>query len=90
MILTMTTTIGAGGSITIPEELLEEAGLKPGTPVEVAYRAGRIEIEPASVPMRLEKRGRLTVLVPEEPIAEPMTNEQLLKFIDEFRNGKWD
>jgi AbrB family looped-hinge helix DNA binding protein len=88
MILTMTTTIGAGGSITIPEELLEEAGLKPGTPVEVAYRAGRIEIEPASVPMRLEKRGRLTVLVPEEPIREEWTNEKLNEFIEELRDER--
>jgi AbrB family looped-hinge helix DNA binding protein len=90
MILTMTTTLDANGTITIPQELLEEAGLKPGTPLEITCHQGRIEIEPAASGMRLEKRGRLTVLVPEEPIAEPMTNEQLLKFIDEFRNGKWD
>ena len=86
--LAMTTTMDASGTITIPPELAEEAGRKPGRPLEITVRDGHVEIEP--VTMRLEKRGRLTVLVPEEPIVEPMTDEQLLNFIDEFRNGKWD
>jgi len=41
-------------------------------------------------PHGIEMRGHAAVLVPEEPIAERMTYEQLIQFIDEFRNGKWD
>ena len=70
MISAMTTTMDAGGTITIPQELVEEAGLKPGTPLEITVRDGRIEIEPAAVGVRLERRGRLTVLVPIEPVQE--------------------
>jgi AbrB family looped-hinge helix DNA binding protein len=88
MISSMTTTIGAGGNITIPEELLEEAGWKPGTPVELVYRAGHIEIEPTPVRMRLERRGRLTVLVPEEPIQEKWSVERTNEFIEELREER--
>ncbi|MEK6245215.1 MAG: hypothetical protein AABM33_12050 [Pseudomonadota bacterium] len=37
-------------------------------------RDGRIEIEPAPVAVRLERRGRLLVAVPQEKIA-PLTPE---------------
>jgi hypothetical protein len=35
-------------------------------PLEVRWRDGRIEIEPAPIPVRLERRGRLLVAVPED------------------------
>ena len=63
-----TTTIGAEGTVTIPQELLEEAGFKPGTPLEITAYDGRIEIEPAAPGMRIEMRGRVAVLVPIEPM----------------------
>lgn len=88
MISAMTTTIDAGEKITIPQELLDEAGLKPGSPVEITVRDGHIEIEPATAGMRLEKRGRLTVLVPAEPIKEKLTAEQVDKLIEELREER--
>jgi len=88
MISGMTTTIDEGGTITIPQELLEEAGLKPGTPLEITVRDGHIEIEPVEDGMRLERRGRLTVLVPVEPIKEKWTAEQVDKFIEELREER--
>jgi len=88
MISGMTTTIDVGGTITIPKELLEEAGLKPGTPLEITVREGHIEIEPASPDMRLEKRGRLTVLVPIEPVEGKLTAEQVDEIIEDLREER--
>ena len=42
--------------MVIPKPVRDEAGLQPGTELEVQFRDGRIEIEPATVPMRLVKR----------------------------------
>jgi len=88
MISTMTTTIAAGEMITVPQEVLDEAGLEPGTPVEITVRDGHIEIDAATDGMRLERRGRLTVLVPVEPIKEKVTAEQVDKWIEEIREER--
>jgi AbrB family looped-hinge helix DNA binding protein len=49
----MRTTIDRAGRIVIPKAMRDEAGLAPGTEVDVELRDGRIEIEPAPVPMRI-------------------------------------
>jgi AbrB family looped-hinge helix DNA binding protein len=64
----MKTTIDSAGRLVIPKEIRRQANLEPGAALEIRVREGRIEIEPALVPMRLERRGRLTVLVPEAPL----------------------
>jgi AbrB family looped-hinge helix DNA binding protein len=61
----MNTTIDAAGRLVIPKEIRREAGLRPGMPVEVRWRSGRIEIEPLPLPVRLVRRGKLLVAVPE-------------------------
>jgi AbrB family looped-hinge helix DNA binding protein len=53
----MRTTIDRAGRVVIPKPLREQAGLKEGTELQIEFRDGRIEIEPASVPMRLTGRG---------------------------------
>jgi AbrB family looped-hinge helix DNA binding protein len=88
MISGMTTTIDAGGKITIPQELLEEARLEPGTPVEITYRDGHIEIESAESDVHIEMRGRLAVLVPNKPIEEKLTAEQVDRIIEELREER--
>jgi AbrB family looped-hinge helix DNA binding protein len=85
MISAMTTTIDSGGTITIPQELLDEAGLKPGTPVEITVRDGYIEIEP--VTMRIEMRGRVAVLVPIEPIEGKLVPD-IDKIIEDLREER--
>jgi AbrB family looped-hinge helix DNA binding protein len=62
----MKTTIDAAGRMVIPKEVRQEAGLKPGMPLEVRWRNGCIEIEPAPLPVKLVRRGRLLVAVPQE------------------------
>jgi AbrB family looped-hinge helix DNA binding protein len=86
MISTMTTTIDADGKIVIPEELLEQAGIKPGMQVTITYYNGRIEIEPAGPGMHIEMRGRVAVLVPNEPVEQ--SNIDVVKLIDELREER--
>jgi AbrB family looped-hinge helix DNA binding protein len=54
----MRTTIDRAGRVVIPQALRAAAGLTPGTEVEIELRDGTIEIEPATVPMRVAGRGR--------------------------------
>jgi len=72
----MKTTIDAAGRLVIPKELRREAGLEPGTELEIRWRQGLIEIEPAPLPVKLKKRGRFLVAVPDHPV-EPLTSEQV-------------
>ncbi len=54
----MRTTIDRAGRVVIPKAVREEAGLEAGAEVEVEFRDGRIEIEPAIMAMRLVERAR--------------------------------
>ncbi len=74
MFYTMKTTIDAAGRLVIPKELRREAGLQPGSQLEIRWREGLIEIEPAPLPVKLKKRGRFLVAMPDQPI-EPLTSE---------------
>jgi AbrB family looped-hinge helix DNA binding protein len=64
----MKTTIDAAGRLVIPKEIRREAGLKPGVLLEVRLRDGRIEIEPAPLPVKLVRKGRLLIAVPERNV----------------------
>jgi AbrB family looped-hinge helix DNA binding protein len=64
----MKTTIDAAGRLVIPRDIRREAGLKPGTPLEVRVRDGRIEIEPAPLPVKLVRHGRWLVAVPKRRV----------------------
>jgi AbrB family looped-hinge helix DNA binding protein len=70
----MRTTIDAAGRLVIPRDIRHAAGLRPGLPLEVSWRDGRIEIEPAPVAVDLVRKGRLLVAVPREPV-EPLIDE---------------
>jgi len=61
----MKTTIDAAGRLVIPRAIRRQAGLQPGMALEVRCRDGRIEIEPAALPVKLVRKGRLVVAVPE-------------------------
>ncbi len=70
----MKTTIDTAGRLVIPKEIRREAGLEPGLPLEVHWREGRIKIEPASLPVKLVRKGRLLVAVPQKAVI-PLTTE---------------
>lgn len=64
------------GRLVIPKEIRREARLAPGAPLNVRWRDGRIEIEPAPTAVQLQRRGRLLVAVPRKKLA-PLTPESV-------------
>ncbi|OGA72393.1 MAG: hypothetical protein A3G81_24690 [Betaproteobacteria bacterium RIFCSPLOWO2_12_FULL_65_14] len=86
----MKTTMDSAGQLVIPKEIRREARLAPGVPLEVRWRDGRIEIEPAPAAVRLQRKGRLLVAVPRKklPKLTPETVEQTrTKLLDERATG---
>ena len=61
----MKTTIDSAGRLVVPKEIRRQAGLRPGTPLEVRWRDGRIELEPAPIAVKLVQKGKLLVAVPQ-------------------------
>ena len=57
----MITTMDHAGRLVIPSDIRREAALQPGTPLEVRWHDGRIEIEPQSLPVKLMRKGHLLV-----------------------------
>lgn len=68
MVHPMKIAIDNAGRLVIPKEVRREAGLKPGMVLDVRWNRGVIEIEPAPLPVTLQKRGRLLVAVPVKPV----------------------
>jgi AbrB family looped-hinge helix DNA binding protein len=64
----MKTTIDSGGRLIIPKEIRRQAGLKTGMSLDVRLRGGLIEIEPTPLNVKLERRGRLLVAIPQETV----------------------
>jgi AbrB family looped-hinge helix DNA binding protein len=87
----MKTTMDRAGRLVIPKDIRREARLAPGAPLEVRWRHGRIEIEPAPAPVRLERRGRLLVAVPRRKTPE-LTSETVeqtrSKLLEERSHGE--
>ncbi len=77
----MKTTIDAAGRLVIPKEIRRQAGLQPGMPLDVRWQDGRIEIEPAARPVRLERRGRFLVAVADG------TDELTTEIVEETREA---
>jgi AbrB family looped-hinge helix DNA binding protein len=65
----MATTMDHAGRLVIPAEVRREAAIEPGTPLDVRWRDGVIEIEPRPIAVSLERRGRLLVARPAQRVA---------------------
>ncbi|HEX6030547.1 MAG TPA: AbrB/MazE/SpoVT family DNA-binding domain-containing protein [Tepidiformaceae bacterium] len=79
----MRTTIDAAGRVVIPKKIREAAGLRPGTPLEIDYADGRIEIEPSYRDVRLERRGHFLVAVPVDD-TPPLPAEEIAAMREEI------
>ena len=80
----MRTTIDAAGRIVVPKSLRQALGLKPGQPLEIRAGDGRLEIEIAATPMKLKKRGKGVVAVPETKLP-PLTADQVRDTLERVR-----
>ena len=80
----MRIAIDAAGRIIVPKHLREALGIKPGQLLEIRAGDGRLEIEIAPTPMRLERRGRGLVAVPAEELP-PLTAEQVRETLERTR-----
>ena len=73
----MKTTIDAAGRIVVPKALRDALGLKAGQALDIRGGDGRLEIEIAPTPMRLVKRGKGVVAVPETKL--PVLDADLVR-----------
>jgi AbrB family looped-hinge helix DNA binding protein len=80
----MRTTIDAAGRVVVPKALRDALGLRPGQLLELEARDGRLEIEVAATPMRLEDRDGVVVAVPLEPLP-PLTADQVRETLEQTR-----
>lgn len=80
----MKATIDAAGRIVVPKELRQALGLFAGQMLEIRASDGRLEIEAAPTPMRLKKRGKHSVAVPEETLP-PLTVDQVRETLERTR-----
>ena len=79
----MEATIDQAGRVVIPKAIRQAAGLKPGSPLTIEYRDGRIEIEPKVPKVRLIRKG--SVLVASIPGARKMSAEEINDWIRKSR-----
>jgi AbrB family looped-hinge helix DNA binding protein len=87
----MTVTIDSAGRLVIPKKIREEAGLKPGAPLDISCRDGQIEIQPAAMRLRFLRRGRFVVALPKKRHLEAFTAETVettLNAVREERAGR--
>jgi AbrB family looped-hinge helix DNA binding protein len=81
---TMETTIDRAGRLVIPKVLREALGLRPGQKVEIRAADGRLEIAVAATAMRLERRGKGLVAVPQDDVPV-LTSEQVRETLERTR-----
>jgi len=80
----MTITIDAAGRLVIPKALRDAAGLKPGAPLEIRLRDGRIEIESAPAAVTLVEKQGLLVAEPAEEAGD-LTADAVRSTLDRLR-----
>ncbi len=81
----MRTTIDGAGRVVIPKSLRDEAGLAAGTEIEVELRDGRIEIEPATLPARVVKRGGAVLIDVGDVEPPPLTTDEVRDLLERVR-----
>jgi len=82
--IAMKTALDSSGRLVIPKPLRLALGLKPGQALEIRAGDGRLEIEIAATPMRLEKRGKGMVAVPQAKLPA-LTADEVRETLERVR-----
>jgi AbrB family looped-hinge helix DNA binding protein len=82
--ITMKTALDSAGRLVIPKALRQALGLRPGQELEIRAGDGRLEIEVAATPMRLEKRGKGMVAVPKGELPQ-LTADEVRETLERVR-----
>lgn len=64
----MSTAIDSAGRLVIPKAVRDAAGIAPGTPLEVRFRDGRIEIEPVPLDVTVETIDGVAIASSQDPV----------------------
>jgi AbrB family looped-hinge helix DNA binding protein len=80
----MKSTIDSAGRIVVPKALRQALGWKAGQELELQAGDGRLEVEVAPTPVKLEKRGKGVVAVPAETLPE-LSPEQVRETLERVR-----
>ncbi len=80
----MITTIDRAGRLVLPKAARERAGLVAGMPLEVRVVDGRVEIEPATTRVSVEKKGGFWIARPAEEVPV-LRQEDVDRTIDDLR-----
>ncbi|MFI5182983.1 MAG: AbrB/MazE/SpoVT family DNA-binding domain-containing protein [Vicinamibacteria bacterium] len=83
----MKATIDAVGRIVVPKPMREAVRLRPGAQVELRVVGGHIEIEPAPMAIKLQRRGSLTVAVAVSR-TRPQTAAEVAAATEEVRSDR--
>jgi AbrB family looped-hinge helix DNA binding protein len=83
----MRTTIDAAGRLVIPKKLRDQAGLTPGMELDITFRDGRIEVEPACGQVTLVERDGFLVAVARTGTPR-LSAEFIQQMIDEDRESR--
>ena len=80
----MKSSMDAAGRILVPKAVRDALGLKLGQSLEIRAVDGRLEVEIASTPMQLKKRGKGLVSVPGTKLPS-LTAEQVRDTLERLR-----
>ena len=80
----MFATIDAGGRVVVPKEVRERLGLRPGSRIVLREVQGRLEISPATTPVRLVEHEGVLVAVSDADLPV-LTAEQLRDAVEATR-----
>ena len=84
MIFTMKAAIDRAGRVVVPKPLRVALGLKPGQILEARATDGRLELEIAPTPVKLRKRGKGVVAVPETKLPT-LSSEEVRDALERVR-----
>lgn len=81
----MKARIDKAGRLVLPKPIRDELGLAAGQEIDVRIDGGKAIIEPSVVSWHVERRGRLSVLVPDGPVPQ-LTDADVREALERARD----